>query len=109
MRILARLLGCGYLIYLVFNNMIGVPPEEAGFTPTVQVAIIVIFLAAAAALLILSVLEFIKGKKAGVYNESFYTDDPGAFGAEESSDEEAVDETAADKEVDDVKDNNEDS
>jgi len=88
MRILARLLGCGYLIYLVVDNFLGVPPEELGMSPTVKYAVIFIFLGFAGVLLVLSAFEIIRAYKAGMYSEAFYTSDPGAEAPYANADEE---------------------
>ena len=81
MRILARLLGIGYLGWIVFNEFIGVPAEEMGMHPVARMAIIVVFLGVAALLLVGSILEVARNVKAGYYNASYHTDDAGVVGA----------------------------
>ena len=76
MRIAARLLGCAYLVYLVVDGFFGVSHEELGMSPAAKYAVIAVFLAGAAVLLVFSVIELIRNYKAGLYKESAYEDDP---------------------------------
>ncbi|MCL2366828.1 MAG: hypothetical protein FWC75_07275 [Oscillospiraceae bacterium] len=86
LRIVGRMLGCGYLVYIVVTYFIRVPPEEMPISAEVRYTIIVFFLAAAAALIFLSIKEFFRNYKVGFYNETFYTSDPGIDIPLESSD-----------------------
>jgi len=114
MRILARLLGCGYLIYLVVDNFIGVSPEELGMSQTIKYAVISIFLGFAGVLLVLSAFEIIRAYKAGMYNEAFYTSDPGAEASYESAEDksdvnkEGEENKAVEDDIGDDVDDNED-
>jgi len=112
MRILARLLGCGYLIYIVVSSFIMSPPDELDMSPTARYVIMVFFIVAAAVLLIASVREFFINKKAGYYDESFHKSDLGAddyIGSDEEADNGGEDESYGDgEEYEDDEDYDED-
>ena len=63
---IARLGACGYLIYLMIKLI-----RETDRKPLTMV-IAIIFLAAATVVIILTLVEFVKGIKNGVYKESTY-------------------------------------
>ncbi len=63
---IARLGACGYLIYLMIKLI-----RETDRKPLTMV-IAIVFLAAATVVIILTLVEFVKGIKNGVYKESTY-------------------------------------
>lgn len=72
--IAARLIGCGYLVYIVIQ-MFQAAPEEDSMSMNVKIAIAVVFIAAAAALAVITLLEFFRNFKSGYYKADAYTDD----------------------------------
>ena len=86
MRIFARLACCAYMVYYVIIPLIRDNPADdsgaSGMSPTLRIAIITAFSVITAVLLVLSILEVVKGVKAGEYKATSYSDDEGLFVAE---------------------------
>jgi len=76
MGIFARLVGCGWLIYIITQII-----REDGMNPTLRLAVVIGFSCAAAFLGIASIVELVRNIKSGVYSASSYEDDPGAWSA----------------------------
>ena len=78
LNILARLLGSGYLLYIIYQ-MVTTPYEEDGMNPTLKIVVVTFFLCAAITLIVFTVIELVRNYKAGVYKEASYEDDPGVW------------------------------
>ena len=74
MGILARILGCGYLLYVVYQ-LLQASPEEDSINPTLKTVVIVVFLIAAAVIITITLREFIQNLKSGYYKAASYKDD----------------------------------
>lgn len=96
MGILARLIGCGYLIYVVVK-LLGTSSEDDTMSPTIKLVIAIFFLIAAAFVIFITVQEFIRNWRSGFYRTTSYTDDAGSAAEEEQeSDSEAHELQSAD-------------
>ena len=78
LNILARLLGSGYLLYIIYQ-MVTTPYEEDGMNPTLKIIVVAFFLCAAITIITFTIIELVRNFKAGVYKEESYDDDPGVW------------------------------
>ncbi|MDR0491076.1 MAG: hypothetical protein LBH28_07520 [Oscillospiraceae bacterium] len=88
--ILARLIACGYLVYIVVQ-MLQTSPEDDTISPALKIVIVIVFLAAAAVVITLTLVEFIRNLMSGMYKAASYVDDFASTdgeSAEEQPDEE---------------------
>ena len=85
--ILARLLGCAYLIYLVIT-MLRSSTENDGLNPTMKIVIAALMLTASVVIVIFTLLEFLRNVKSGFYKEDAYLspEERAAYEAERESD-----------------------
>lgn len=72
--IAARVIGCGYLIYIVVE-MFKTAPEEDSMNQNLKYAIAVVFIAAAAVIIVITLLELFRNLKGGFYKADAYSDD----------------------------------
>ena len=72
--IAARIIGCGYLVYIVVQ-MFKIAPEDESMSMNVKIAIAVVFIAAAAVLAVITLLEFYRNFRGGFYKAETYSDD----------------------------------
>jgi len=98
MRILARAVGCGWLVYIIIQ-MVQVPAYESGMNPAMRMAAIVVFSVGAAILGVLTLIEIVSNLKSGFYKASYYNDDPGILCGEKV--EEEIDEEGSPDYLDD--------
>ena len=104
--ILARILGCAYLIYIVYQ-MFQQAPEDETINYTLKIAIGVIFIAAAAFLLIITAFEFVRNYKSGFYKAEAYSDDVSPeFMAQNEAGEEEGEEGEEEEEEEEEEDEN---
>lgn len=75
LNIIARILACGYLLYII-HQLVTVSAEESGINPTLRMGIIIVFTLASAAIITVTIIEFVQKLRGGNYKESFYDDDP---------------------------------
>ena len=93
-RILLRGLALGFLIYYVIIPMFNPSIEDVeAMHPALRYGILAFFIIASAGLTITTILEYIRNKKAGLYEADAYTDDEGVYsdsvaGASESDEDE---------------------
>jgi cytoskeletal protein RodZ len=71
MSILARLLGCGYLIYIMVQ-LLKTPKEQTPGSWTVVVAIVM--LVAAGVVIAITIWDLIRSIKMGIFNPAIYED-----------------------------------
>jgi hypothetical protein len=79
LNVFARLAGCAYLIYIIAQLF---KSDYPGMSGTMRITIAVVFVVLTAALVAVTVVDFIKNLMAGSYKADFYTDD--FAGGEES-------------------------
>ena len=75
MRILLRLACCAYIIFYVIIPLIRDAPEPDSMDPTLKTVVIVAFSAITAAIIVFTIIEFVRNWKAGFYKAAAYTDD----------------------------------
>jgi hypothetical protein len=83
LNVFARLAGCAYLIYIIVQ-LLG--DEFDGLSHTARITISVVFIVLTAAVVTVTVMDFIKNLMSGAYKEGFYPDD---FAGGEEADIEA--------------------
>jgi hypothetical protein len=72
MNIFVRLCGCAYLIYII-TELIREKPE--GLSDGLRYTIVAVFILLAAAIVVVTLVDFIRSLKMGAYKASSYTDD----------------------------------
>ena len=72
MGIFARLIGCGYLIYLMVNLINSPSDGSDGMSPTTKTVIAVVMLTISVVIVAFTLFEFVRNLKAGYYKESTY-------------------------------------
>ena len=97
MHILVRIIGCGWLVYIVYQ-ILTTPIEDSGMSVTLRNIIVVFFLCASAFILVLTVRELIQNLKSGYYKTSAHKDDPGIAEAVGKAVEEDEENTSDDDE-----------
>ena len=75
MQVLLRAVCCGYLVFYVIIPLIRDSSDENSISPTLRIAIIVVFSVLTAAIIIFTILEMIRNRKAGLYKATAYKDD----------------------------------
>ena len=77
-RILLRSIALGYVIFYIVIPMMSPDFEEAeSMHPALRYGVLAFFIVVCTALVIGTVLEFIRNRKAGLYNADAYEDDEG--------------------------------
>ena len=103
-RIMIRAAALLYVVFYIVIPMIRNEVEEAdAINPTLRIVIIVLFVVVCTALIIGTVVEYIRNNKAGLYKAEAYTDDEGveSTGTPETPTGEAEDEEDEEDEEDD--------
>ncbi|MCL2226786.1 MAG: hypothetical protein FWB97_04050 [Oscillospiraceae bacterium] len=80
MRMFARLAGCAFLVFTIYEIATTPTTGDGAINPTLRIAVIIGFSCAAAFLAIASVVELVQKVRSGVYNAASYDDDPGVWG-----------------------------
>jgi uncharacterized protein with PQ loop repeat len=75
MRIFLRLACCAWLIYYVIVPMLQPAPEGETMSPALRIAFVVFFIAATVLVLIYTLKEYLRNRKAGKYSADGYEDD----------------------------------
>jgi len=77
-RLMVRGAALAYLIFFIIIPMFRLEPEEAeAMNPTLRYGILAFFILASAALVVLTLLDFIRGRKNGIFSPESYEDDEG--------------------------------
>ena len=72
MNIGVRLFGCAYLLYIVYTLILSAINKSSGISPTLAIIIAAVTLILALSVITLTVIEFVRGLKVGVYSEKAY-------------------------------------
>ena len=103
-RIMLRAVALGFLVFYVIIPMIDPDIEDVeGMHPMLRYGILAFFIIACLGLAILTIQEFVRSRKAGLYDAAAYKDDEGIEGAPDVESE-----SDSEDDNDDIKDDDND-
>jgi hypothetical protein len=108
MNILVRLIGCGWIIWIVIK-LFRDPEIDVFSQPVWQLILLGVMILAAAVIIPLTVLDFIRNFKAGYYSQKAYIDPSEVIESDEESGDNLLDKPAAGDDEDDVDDAGDDA
>ena len=75
MRIVLRVFCCAYMVFYIIIPLLREAPEEDNMNPTLRFVIVAAFIAFTAVILVISVIDFYRSWKAGLFKAEAYEDD----------------------------------
>jgi hypothetical protein len=72
-------------VYIIVPLLGTVPEDESSMSPTVRYIIVAVFTVAVAVLTVITILEYFRYKKSGLYDAAAYKDDEGLSGMSDAS------------------------
>ena len=104
-----RAIALGYLIFFIVIPMINPEPEDVeGINPTLRYIIVAFFIVACTVLSVLSIRDYLRMKKNGLFTPGGYEDDEGIDTGVSDTEESAVEENDEDDDYEDDDDYDED-